>query len=86
MWKHKRKLKKTPLEYLSDITDYEIIGSEKIDTRNTHRGESNVGLVWIDTYTGVPLQVEKDGKRLMRIEQFIFNQVKDSDVVYSGNK
>ena len=77
---------KTPLDYLAEITSYEIVSTEKIDNREAYRGESNIGMVWIDTYTGVPVQVEKDGKRIMRIEQFKFNQVDDSEVEYQGTR
>ena len=73
---------KTPLEWLDEITALDIVSTENLHTREVYRAESNIGMVWIDTYTGVPLQIEKDGKTLLRVEGMVVNQVKDSDVSY----
>jgi len=73
---------KTPLEWLDEITSFEIVSTENLYTREVYRAESNIGMVWIDTYTGVPLQIEKDGETLLRIERIVVNQVKDEDVSY----
>lgn len=77
---------KTPLDYLAEITEYEIISTEVIDGRENYRGESNIGMVWIDIYTGLPMQVEQDGVRVLEIADLKFNQLKDEEVVYTGTK
>lgn len=73
---------KTPLDWLSEITSLEIVSTENLHSREVYRAESNLGMVWIDTYTGVPLKIEKDGETLLRVEGVIVNQVKDADVNY----
>jgi hypothetical protein len=73
---------KTPLEWLDEITSLEIVSTENLHTREVYRAESNIGMVWIDSYTGLPLKIEKDGETLLRMEGMIFNQVKDEDVNY----
>jgi len=73
---------KTPLDYLSQITSFEIVSTENLHSREVYRAESNLGMVWIDTYNGLPLQIEKDGKTVLRAEGIVINQVTDADVNY----
>jgi hypothetical protein len=73
---------KTPLDWLDEVNSLDIISTENLQNREVYRAESNIGMLWLDTYTGLPLQIEKDGKTLLRAEGVVVNQVKDSDVNY----
>ena len=56
------------------------VGEEVIDSRSTWKIETNLGILWIDTFYGIPLKVESNGKTY-RFEQIAVNSVQDSDVV-----
>jgi len=73
----------TPFDWLNDIESAEKVGEELIDKRSTWKLSTNKFIIWIDTFFGVPLQVEfRDN--LYHFEKIIFNQVKDEDVNPKG--
>ncbi|MBI2124444.1 hypothetical protein HYT92_01505 [Candidatus Pacearchaeota archaeon] len=59
------------------------VGEEVIDSRSTWKLETNLGTLWVDTFYGIPLKVESNGK-IYRFEQLAPNGVQDSDVVPSS--
>lgn len=66
-----------------DVTDAKKVGEELIEARSTWKLETNKGIVWVDSFYGVPLKVESSGKSY-RFEQISVNSVQDSDVVPSS--
>ncbi|MBI2655372.1 hypothetical protein HYX06_03030 [Candidatus Woesearchaeota archaeon] len=56
------------------------VGEEVIDSRSTWKIETNLGTLWVDTFYGIPLKAESNGKTY-RFEQIAVNSVQDSDVV-----
>jgi len=65
-----------------DVTSAEKVGEEVIDSRSTWKLNTNKGILWVDTFYGVPLKVESSGKTY-RFEQISINTVTDADVVPS---
>lgn len=59
------------------------VGEEVIDSRSTWKLETNLGTLWVDTFYGIPLKAESNGKTY-RFEQISVNSVQDSDVVPSS--
>lgn len=64
------------------VTQAKKIGEEVIDDRNVWKIETNKGILWIDTFYGIPLKVESGGK-IYRFQHISINSVQDSDVVPS---
>lgn len=62
-----------------EVEQAKKVGEEVIDSRSTWKLETNLGILWIDTFYGIPLRVESNGKTY-RFEQFAANSVQDSDV------
>src|SRR3989338_5098444 len=65
-----------------DVTSAEKVGEEVIDSRNTWKIETNKGILWVDTFYGIPLKIESGGKTY-KFEQLAVNSVTDADVVPS---
>ena len=61
------------------VNEAKKIGEEVIDDRNTWKLETSNGILWVDTFYGIPLKVESDGKTY-KFEQISVNSIKDSDV------
>ena len=75
--------------YISTIFDWvdgtiqaKKVGEEVIDDRNTWKIKTNMGILWIDTFYGIPLKVESGGKTY-RFQQISVNSVQDTDVIPS---
>ena len=74
---------KTPFDWLDQIGYAEKLGEELIDKRKTWRlSTDKAGTVWIDTFFGVPLQIEFEDKKY-QFTKLTLNDVKDEDVVPS---
>ncbi|MCH8004070.1 MAG: hypothetical protein IH934_05570 [Nanoarchaeota archaeon] len=73
----------TPFDWLNKIESAEIVGERLIDRRNTMKLTTNDFSIWIDTFFGVPLQVETVDN-LYKFEKMSFNGVKDEDVSVKG--
>ena len=71
----------TVFDWIS-VTEAKKIGEEVIDNRNTWKIEPNKGILWIDTFYGIPLKTESGGKAY-KFEQLAVNSVQDADVVPS---
>ncbi|MBS3113893.1 hypothetical protein J4448_02220 [Candidatus Woesearchaeota archaeon] len=65
-----------------DVTSAEKVGEEVINSRNTWKIETNKGILWVDTFYGIPLKIESGGKTY-KFEQLAVNSVTDADVVPS---
>ena len=70
----------TPFDWLDDIESPEKIGEELIGKRSTWKLSTNKFMIWIDTFFGVPLQVEFAGE-LYNFDKMIFNQVNEEEVI-----
>jgi len=66
-----------------EVTQAAKAGEEVIDSRSTWKLETNLGTLWVDTFYGIPLKAESNGKTY-RFEQINANGVQDSDVVPSS--
>jgi len=73
----------TPFDWLSNIEFAGKIGERSIDRRNTWKLSTNDFTIWIDTFFGVPLQVESNGN-IYQFQKVSFNDVKDEDVSVKG--
>jgi len=73
----------TPFDWLSNIEFVEKIGERSIDRRNTWKLSTNDFIIWIDTFFGMPLQVESNGN-IYQFQKMSFNDVKDEDVSVKG--
>ncbi|MBI4452271.1 hypothetical protein HY637_02485 [Candidatus Woesearchaeota archaeon] len=62
-----------------DVSQATKIGEEVIESRSTWKIETDKGTIWVDTFYGVPLKAEANGKTY-RFEQLAPNGVQDSDV------
>lgn len=71
----------TPLDWLENIEYAEKIGEELIGgRRNTWKlSTSNLGMVWVDSFYGVPLRAELAGNKYQFLN-VIFNDVTEEDV------
>lgn len=70
----------TIFDWIDDLTEAKKTGEEVIDSRNTWKVETNQGILWIDTFYGIPLKVESGGKEYT-FQQISVNSVQDSDVM-----
>ena len=66
----------------AEVEQAEKVGEEVIDSRSTWKLKTNLGILWVDTFYGIPLKAESDGKTY-RFEQINVNGVQDSDVTPS---
>ena len=48
------------------------VGEEVIDSRNTWKIETNNGILWVDTFYGIPLKVDSGGN-IYKFEQLAVN-------------
>ncbi|MBI2658997.1 hypothetical protein HYX05_02750 [Candidatus Woesearchaeota archaeon] len=69
----------TVFDWLS-VTSAKKVGEEVIDSRNTWKIETNNGILWVDTFYGIPLKADSGGKTY-RFEQLAVNSVTDADVM-----
>jgi len=72
----------TILDWTSVITTATKVGEEVIDDRSVWKVETNVGILWLDTFYGIPLKMELGGQTY-RFQQIAPNSVQDSDVTPS---
>jgi hypothetical protein len=70
----------TVFDWVDGLVQAKKIGEEVIDNRNTWKIETNKGVLWIDTFYGIPLKVDSSGKTY-KFEQISVNSVQDSDVM-----
>ncbi|MEK6983610.1 MAG: hypothetical protein AABX33_03480 [Nanoarchaeota archaeon] len=70
------------LDWIDYITRAKKVGEEIIDDRSTWKIDTDVGMIWIDTFYGVPLKIESGGKTY-RFQSISVNSVTDSDVMAS---
>jgi len=73
----------TPFDWLNKIESVDKVGEQLIDRRNTKKLTTNDFSIWVDTFFGVPLQVETTDN-LYQFEKMSFNGVKDEDVSVKG--
>ena len=73
----------TPFDWLQGVTSAEKIGEQQIDRRATWKVQTNKGVLWLDTYYGIPLQVEEGGNTYNYME-VNFNGNSEADVTPSG--
>lgn len=66
-----------------DVMQASKVGEEVIESRSTWKIQTEKGIIWVDTFYGVPLKAEVNGKTY-RFEQIAVNGVQDSDVVPSS--
>lgn len=69
----------TIFDWLDGLANAEKAGEEVIDGRSTWKLDTNKGLLWIDTFYGIPLKAESNG-RIYRFQQVSVNSVTDEDV------
>ena len=62
------------------VTQATKVGEEVIDSRSTWKLQTNKGIIWVDTFYGVPLKADADGL-LYKFEQLSVNSVTDADVL-----
>jgi len=68
----------TVFDWLS-VTSAKKVGEEVIESRNTWKIETNKGILWVDTFYGIPLKADSSGK-IYRFEQLAVNSVTDANV------
>ncbi len=73
----------TPYDWMEGITHAEKTREAKIDSRATWGVETNKGMLWIDTFYGIPLKVEVDGIEY-DFKKMAFNSVEGKDVFPSS--
>jgi len=73
----------TPMDWLDEIESAEKVGGELIGRKNTWKLTTNDFTIWIDTFFGVPQQVEF-ADNLYKFEKMSFNAVSDEDVSVKG--
>ena len=69
----------TIFDWVNGITQANKAGEEVIDDRSTWKVQTNEGILWLDTFYGIPLKIESNGKSY-RFQQLNVNGVQDSDV------
>ncbi|GEM_PF-3087551 len=62
-----------------NIKDGVKVGEEVIDDKSVWKIQADKGIIWVDTYYGLPLKVESSGKSY-RFVQYAVNSVEDADV------
>ena len=72
----------TVFDWSNGLTSAKKIGEEIIDDRSTWKIDSDKGILWIDTFYGIPLKVDSSGK-VYRFQQISVNSVQDADVAPS---
>ncbi|MEK6900110.1 MAG: hypothetical protein AABX05_03220 [Nanoarchaeota archaeon] len=73
---------KTPLDWAAEITSAEKISEERLFGRNIWKLKVNGGMVmWVETYYGVPLKIEKDGE-VHEFQDPVFNDVTEAEVQF----
>ena len=72
----------TLFDWINGITQANKVGEEVIDDRSVWKVETNEGTLWLDTFYGIPLQIQSSGKTY-RFMQLNVNGVQDSDVTPS---
>ena len=72
----------TIFDWVTGITSAKKIDEEVLDGRNVWKIETNKGIAWVDTYYGLPLQVQYGGNEY-RFQQLAVNSVTDANVVPS---
>lgn len=72
----------TMFDWANGITKANKVGEEVIDDRTTWKVQTNEGTFWLDTFYGIPLKIESNGK-IYRFQQLNVNGVQDSDVTPS---
>lgn len=70
----------TIFDWVDGLTKVKKIGEEVIDDRNTWKLETDKGMLWVDTFYGLPLKVESGGK-VYRFQQISVNSVQDANVM-----
>jgi len=68
----------TVFDWLS-VTSAKKVGEEVIESRSTWKIETDKGILWVDTFYGIPLKADSSGKTY-RFEQLAVNSVTDADV------
>lgn len=68
----------TVFDWLS-FTSAKKVGEEVIESRTTWKIETNKGILWVDTFYGIPLKADSGGKTY-RFEQLAVNSITDADV------
>lgn len=69
----------TIFDWTNGITKADKVGEEVIDDRTTWKVQTNEGTLWLDTFYGIPLKIESNGK-IYRFQQLNVNGVQNSDV------
>ncbi len=69
----------TIFDWINAIKKADKVGEEVIDDRNVWKVNTNEGILWLDTFYGIPLQIESNGK-IYKFQQLAVNSVQDSDV------
>ena len=70
----------TPYDWVTFITTADKLGEQNIENRKTMKIQTNKGIMWIDAFYGVPLQVEYEGE-LYKFKNVAPNSVEDSEIV-----
>lgn len=70
----------TVFDWIDGLASAKKVGEEVIDSRSTWKVETSKGILWVDTFYGIPLKVESGGKTY-RYQQISVNSVQDSDAV-----
>ena len=69
----------TIFDWVDGLASAKKVGEEVIDDRTTWKVETSRGIMWIDTFYGVPLKIDSNGKNY-RFQQISANSVADADV------
>src|SRR3989338_3910085 len=69
----------TVFDWIGGLDKASKVGEEVIDSRSTWKIDTNKGVLWIDTFYGIPLKAESGGKTY-RYEQISVTSVEDPDV------
>lgn len=69
----------TVFDWIDGLEYAKKIGEEVIDSRSTWKIEASKGILWVDTFYGIPLKAESNGETY-RYQQISVNNVQDSDV------
>ncbi len=69
----------TVFDWIDGFAKAEKVGEEVIDDRSTWKLDTSKGILWVDTFYGIPLKAESNGK-VYRFQQISVNSVTDEDV------
>ena len=53
---------RTVFDWIDGLTKANKVGEEVIDSRSTWKIDTDKGILWVDTFYGIPLRVESDGR------------------------